>query len=101
MEKRETIAQFCKRTDFIAKFRARLEDIENGQDFGAFEGLQTDGVAGVLVFFDCNTVRLGSASRMLETMLLNEREARMREEAQVLETQQPKEPSKVERKKTK
>ena len=101
MEKRETIGQFCKRTDFVAKLRARLEDIENGQDFGAFEGLQADGVAGVIVVFDGNTIRLGSASRMLETMLLKEREARMREEAQVLETQQPKEPSKVERKKTK
>ena len=62
MEKRESepIGQFVKRTDFMAKLRAALEDIEQGQGFGVFEGLQVRGNCAVSLSFDGVSVRLAA-----------------------------------------
>ncbi len=99
MERKPSIAAFVKRTDFMNKLRAKLEDLENGQDLGAFDGLQTEGVAGVLVSFDGNTVNLANAVQMLEDRWRREFEAKMREEAEMREKDEIKKP-KFERKKT-
>ncbi len=58
MEKPEPITQFVKRTDFMAKLRAALEDVEQGQAFGIFEGLQRRGNCALTLSFDGVSVRL-------------------------------------------
>ncbi len=62
MEKRERepIGQFVKQTDFMAKLRAVLEDVEQGQGFGVFEGLQVRGNCAVSLSFDGVSVRLAA-----------------------------------------
>jgi hypothetical protein len=64
MEKRESepIGQFVKRTDFMAKLRAALEDIEQGQGFGVFEGLQVRGNCVVTLSFDGVSVRVAAVN---------------------------------------
>ena len=64
MEKRtfEPIGQFVKRTDFMAKLRAALEDIEQGQGFGVFEGLQVRGNCAVAMSFDGVSVRVAAVN---------------------------------------
>ena len=58
--KREPIGQFVKRNDFMAKLKAALEDIEQGQSFGVFEGLQVRGNCAVTLSFDGVSVRLAA-----------------------------------------
>lgn len=48
----ERIDVFLKRTDFMVKLRAELENIEQGNAFYVFEGLQTRGFCGVMISFD-------------------------------------------------
>jgi hypothetical protein len=93
MEKREPIGQFCKRTDFMAKLRAALEDVENGQGFEVFEGLQTYECCVVCMTFNGEVVRLTPI------------EARPVFKAQPVvpsqENLQPQEPTRAERKRQK
>ena len=74
MEKRERepIAQFVKRTDFMSKFRAALEDVEQGQCFDVFEGLQFRGNCSLTLSFDGVTVRLASNNVRTEVRVKTE-----------------------------
>ncbi len=91
MEKRrEAIGQFCQRTDFMAKLRATLEDIENGQAFNVFEGLQVRGNCAVSISFDGNVARIAAVDVRPEVRARTEAVAQEK-----IETQ----PLKIERKK--
>ena len=50
--RKQTIEEFVKGTDFMAKLRAALENIEQGRGYAVFEGLQKKGTCTIAVTFD-------------------------------------------------
>jgi hypothetical protein len=48
----QTIEQFVRDTDFMAKLKAALENIEQGRGFAVFEGLQKKGTCNIAITFD-------------------------------------------------
>ncbi len=48
----QTIEQFVRDTDFMAKLKAALENIEQGRGFAVFEGLQKKGTCTIAITFD-------------------------------------------------
>lgn len=48
----QTIEQFVRDTDFMSKLKAALENVEQGRNFGVFEGLQKKGACTVAITFD-------------------------------------------------
>jgi len=53
MERRkQTIEEFIKGTDFMPKFRAVLENVEQGNAYALFEGLQKKGTCTIAITYD-------------------------------------------------
>lgn len=56
------ISDFCRKTDFVAKLKATLENIQEGNGHAVFEGLQS-GQCTVSIKFDGTTVSLANIPR--------------------------------------
>jgi len=50
--KKQPIEEFVKSTDFIPKFLAALENVENGKTYALFEGLQKKGTCTIAITYD-------------------------------------------------
>ena len=62
----ETIESFVKHNDVMAKLRAALETIEQGQSYKVFEGLQRDGACCVFIIYEGENVTFRASTPTID-----------------------------------